>query len=151
MQMHHLAGGVLERQHPLAGETAPAGFLGSSRDVCIAQPIELRAVVDDDGCGVHARKTFVPVVGLERGLLFVQRAQRGLVGLAQQRAGADEVAVVPLDQMQRFRIELQRGARVVDPLDAREQLRVQVDLVVMRRQLRRLFAFDLLQRWIGVG
>ena len=90
-------------------------------------------------------------VGLQRRVLLVELAQLRLVGVRQIGAGMDELQVVDLQQLQRFRIELQRVALVVDRLHAREELRVEEDRVLMRGELRRLVGLDLVQRVVGVG
>ncbi|KAG1349004.1 hypothetical protein G6F61_014757 [Rhizopus arrhizus] len=56
-----------------------------------------------------------------------------------------------LDQALLHRVQLQRVALVIDRLHAREQLRIEVDLVLVRGQLRCHFFLDLLARVVGIG
>ena len=51
------------------------------------------------------------------------------VGIRQIRAGLHELLVVVLDKPQRFGVELERRALVVDGFDSRKQFGVQVDRI----------------------
>ena len=86
---------------------------------------------------------------LQRGFFLVQLAQRGLVGIGQLGAGAHEVAVVALDQ-EFVDSASSSVALVVERLDAREQLRIEEDRILVRGELRRLVFLDLLQRVVRV-
>ena len=89
--------------------------------------------------------------GLQRRELGVQRAQLGLAGLGQLRAGAHEVLVIAPQQARGFGVETQRIALLVQRVDAREQARVEVHLVAVRGELGRHLALHGLQLRIGVG
>ena len=86
----------------------------------------------------------------ESGLLFVELLQFGLVGIREVGAGVHKFLVVELDQAQRFRIELQRIALLVDRVHALEQLGVEKDRVLMRGQPGRLEVLHFLQLGIQV-
>src|SRR5690606_18291062 len=69
--------------------------------------------------------------------LRIDVAQPRLVGLAELRSGADEVDVITLDQAHGFGIETERVAPLMQRFDAREQIRVQQDRILVRSELRR--------------
>jgi hypothetical protein len=83
--------------------------------------------------------------------LPVQLPQPGLLAPRQARAGAHEVAVIAGEQLQRLGIEVQLGALLVERVHARPQRRVQVDRVMVRRELRRHLGVDLLHLGVGVA
>ena len=70
----------------------------------------------------------------QAGQLLHHRRVAGLVGPLQARAGADEVKVDALQQAQLLVREIQRGAGLVQGVDAGEQCRVHVDAVGVRGQ-----------------
>src|SRR5690606_1303520 len=78
-------------------------------------------------------------------------AQAGFLFLSEPRAGAHEVDVVALDQTNRLRIEAERIASGMEPIDAREELRVQQDRVLVRGELRRELGLDRLTALVRVG
>jgi hypothetical protein len=59
--------------------------------------------------------------------------------------------VVALEQAQRFGVEAEGGALVVERLHALEELVVERDGVLVRRQFRRVLGLDLFHRVVGVG
>ena len=61
-----------------------------------------------------------------------------------------KLVVVILDQAQRFRIEIERIALLVDRIHALKQLGIEVDRILVRGQLRRLDLLDLLQLRVDV-
>ena len=145
-----LLGGVAHDQDPLPFHPALLGRLGGRGDVGVAHAGEHRLVIDDDRRGVRVGEDVVVELGVELRLLLVQRAQLRLVRLGEERAGADEVAVVALQEVLRLGVEAARLPRVVQRLHAREELRVEVDGVVVRGELRRFLPFELLQRVVRV-
>ena len=62
-----------------------------------------------------------------------------------------ELQVIDFKKLARFRIEIERGALLIDRIDTREELPVEVDCVLMRGKLRRFRSLDLLERIVGVG
>ena len=89
-------------------------------------------------------------IGRERRILLVDLAQLLLVGFRQVGTGMNELQIVDLQQLRGFRIQLQAVALVIDRLHAREELVIEEDRVVVRRELRRLVGLDLVQRVVGV-
>ena len=150
LRQRRLAGGVQQRDHPFAFLAARLGGFGGDRDLRVRQTIQLGAIVDHDGGGVVALEHQLTELRRQRGDLFVQRAQLGFLRVGEIGAGAHEVGVIALQQAQRLRIELQRLTLVVELLDAREQCGVQVNRIVVRRQLRRHLGLRLLDDRIGV-
>jgi hypothetical protein len=64
--------------------------------------------------------------------LAVELLQRRLVGIYEFRAGAEELLLVALDELQRFRIEVEVRALPVHRVDASEEGRVEQDGIVVR-------------------
>src|SRR5580658_10293563 len=64
---------------------------------------------------------------------------------------AYEFGVVALEELARLGIELQLLALLVQRIDAREQRRVEMNRIVVCRQLRREVGLDLQNRVIAVG
>jgi hypothetical protein len=73
-----------------------------------------------------------------------------LVRVRQIGARMDELGVLPLEQAQRFSVELQRSALHVNGGDPLEQLLVQSDRIQVCGNLRRQRCLGFLQHWIGV-
>ena len=87
----------------------------------------------------------------ERRFFLVQLLELFLVGVREIGSSFDELLVVVFDQTQRLGVELERGALVVDSLDAREELRVEGDGVLMRGHAWGKPLLHLLKIVIGVG
>ncbi|HEY5019893.1 MAG TPA: hypothetical protein VII17_02630 [Steroidobacteraceae bacterium] len=87
----------------------------------------------------------------QRGELLVELAQPYLVGFGQTRPGAHELGVIALEQLPRFAIELQPRALTVQCLDAGEQSRIEMNRILVRRQLRRHLALKLQRGSVAVG
>ena len=98
VRLRRLLRRVLQREHPLAFHAARLCALRGGGDVGFRQAVEQRLVVDDDGRGVRVGEDAIAELRGELRLLLIQRPQRGLVGLVELRAGADEVLVVTLDE-----------------------------------------------------
>ncbi|MDR6139316.1 hypothetical protein QE438_002620 [Pseudoxanthomonas sp. SORGH_AS 997] len=128
-----------------------AASLRGRGDVAVGQAVQLGLVVHHHRAGGGGRDQ--PGVELrgQGGLFDVELAQGGLVGVGQLRTGAHELLVLVLDQALLLRVQVQGVALVVEALDAREQLRIQVDLVLVRGQLGRDLFLDLLTRIVGIG
>ena len=149
---HRLLRRVLEREDPLAVELALLrGFGGGGERRPSVAPASFFLSETTGGGGVGVGQELFLELGVELGLLLVERHERLLVGVGEVRARADEREVVPLDEVLRLGIEPERRALRVDRLDARVELRVQVDGVVERGQLRRDLGLDLLDRLVRVG
>lgn len=148
---HRLLGGVLQRQQELAFQIARLGIGSGGVDFFLAQPGQLGLVVHHHRSGGGGSDQTGMELGGQRGFFHIELAQGRLVGVAQLRTGADEFLVVAFDQAGLHRVQAQRGALVVDGLDAREQLRIQADFVLVFGQLRGDFFLDLLARFVGIG
>ena len=74
-----------------------------------------------------------------------------LLSAGQPRPGTHEQRFIAFQQLQRFAVELQLCALAIQRIDAREQRRIEVNRVPMRRELRRDLALDLQHRGIAVG
>ena len=136
---------VLERQEPPGRLPGFPGGLRGRGEVARAQARELLPVGDEHRRVVGVGEQPVGVVRRELGLLLVERAEPGLVGVVEPRAGADELALVALDEVLRLLVEAEALALVVERLDAEEEFRVQVDRVAVRGVERRDLGSDLLQ------
>ena len=142
--------GVLQRDDVLAGHLFVFGGLRGGSDVALAQAGQLSFFIDHDRRRGGISENVLAILRRQRRLFLIQRFESCFVGVRELRAGADEVAVVALDQPFRFCIEVERVALVVDRLYAGEEFRIEIDRVGVCRQLRRLFRFDLLHRVVGV-
>ena len=140
---------VLQRDKP-AFLAAPIGSLcgrgqlrravaGQSR--CIAR--EIRSCFGRVQQLVNKRR-------LQRRILFVDLLQLFLVGIGEVCAGMNELVVGVVHQLERFSVEVQRLAQVVDRLDPRKKLRVQINRIVQCSLPRSLVLLHFLQSRIGV-
>ncbi len=141
--------GVLQR-HDVALDLAPLRRFGRCTELRVAHACQRRFVLGHVSAGLGRGQQLVLEFIFERGDLLVQLLQLRLVRLAEVGARMGELQVVPLDQAQRLRIEMQRLALVVHGLDALEQLRVEADRIFVRRELRRLDRANLQQFGIAV-
>ncbi len=132
LRLRRLAGRVQQREDVLAVEAARLRFIRGGGDLRGREAVQFLHIVDDDGRGVHLIQHVLAELRAQLGELGVHLLEARLVRLGQLRAGAHEILVVALDEPQLLGVELQRGALVVERLDAREQLGVQVDRVVVR-------------------
>ena len=140
---------VLQHDDELAVELARLGRFGRGGDVGLAETIELLLVVEDERGRVVRREQLGLEFGRELGFFLVELAQRDLVGIVEQRAGAHEVLVVALDEALLLRI-LESVAGVVQRLHAREEFRIQRDLVLVRGELGCELGLQLLDVVVGV-
>ena len=146
-----LAGGVLQRDEVLA---LVAGFLGRRRgggDRLLGQAVEQGHVVHQHGRIVHFLEHVLAEGGGQAGQLGVHRLQGFLVGVGQVGAGTDEVGVVTLEQALGLGVQAQGISLVVERLDAREELAVEQDRVLVGGELRRQGGLHLLDFGVGVG
>ena len=150
-RQRRLARGVLQGEQVLAVELLCLGRLGRRGDRVVGQTLEVVLLVHHDSTGVGFLEQLLAELGLQRGELRVEILQLGLVGVVELGAGADEIGVVAPQQALAFGVEAELVALVVQRLHAREQLAVQRDGVLVRRQLRRHFGLHLLQCVIGVA
>ncbi len=151
LRFRRLAGGVEQGQHVLAVQAAVLRRFGGGGDLRLGQAVELLHVVHDHGRSVHFLPHVVAEPGAQRGQFGVHRLQRGLVGVVQVGAGADEAGVVALDQSHALRVQAQGVALFVQRLDAGEELGIEVDGVAVRGELRRVVGAQLVARVVGVG
>src|SRR5205085_3351369 len=93
---------VLQRDDVLSGQLAIFRFVGGRGDVRFAHAGEIGLVVEDDGAGVSVGENVIAVLRGELRLFLIDRAQRRFVGIVEQRAGANEVLVVALDEILRL-------------------------------------------------
>ena len=98
---------VLESEDVFAGQPAILGPLRCGGDVALAQAGQIGFVVDDDRRCIGIGEDFLTVLGGESRFFLIQRPKRRLVRIGELRAGADEVAVVALDEILRLRIEVE--------------------------------------------
>jgi len=141
----------LQRNHELAVELARFCALRGRGDFLVTQPCKRHLVVHHQRTCLGGGHEFLLVRGLQRSIAFVQVAQFCLVGIRQIGAGMHELHVIDFEELQRFRIELERVTRIINRLYAREELRVQIDRILMGGELRRLFRLHLVERVVGVG
>jgi len=143
-----LAGRVDQRDHPLACLLVCRRRGRRRRDIGVRHPGEVLDVVDDHGAGVHLLQLVLLVRRLELGDFLVEPAQRRLIGGAELRARPHEVEVVTLEQTLVDGIELQLLARLIQRVDPREQLRIEMHVVVVLRQQGRDVGLDLVHHRI---
>ena len=105
-----LLSGVLQRNYK-AFDLAVLGGLRGGRDARIGEAGQRGFVGGDVRAFFRGGEKFVGEGIRKRGDFFVEFLQFGLVGFGKIGAGVDELVVVVLDQAQRLRIELERGAR----------------------------------------
>ena len=142
--------GVDQNQEPLALQTARACGFGGGGDFRRAQPIELCGAVDDHRAIVARFQQAQPEARHQRGDLGVAGPQAYFCRLGELRTGTHHVVVLTQEQLHGFGIEQQVLALLVKFVDACEQRRVQVDRVLVGRQLRLDFAIELIQGVVAV-
>ena len=126
------------------------GVLRGRGHLRLAQPGQRLLVGGRVRACLGRRQQLVHEGVLQRRIFFVDLLQLGLVGVGEVGAGLHKLLVVVLHQPQRFGIEIERGALLVNRLHPREQLGVQVNCVLVRGQPRRFVLLHLLQIVIGV-
>ena len=147
---HRLAGGVLQGDQPLAFQPPLLGGVGGGADLGLGEAGERFGGIEHHRGVVDLLEQVLAEGGLQGGHLLVDRAHLRLAGVVEQRAGAHELLVVALGEAAVFRVRGERITRVVDRLDAGEQLGIEEDLVLVLGELGRDLGLDLLQRFAGV-
>jgi hypothetical protein len=109
-------------------------------------PSERPASLGSVGVGEHP----VREARGEGRLFLVERGQCGLVRVRELRSRAHEREALALDEVLRLGIEAEAVPLLVDRLHPRVELRVEVDRVGVRGELRRDLGLDLLDRRIRV-
>ena len=142
---------ILQCEHPLAGEAAVVGRFRGGGELSLAEAIQFGPVLDDHRRRVDSREQLVGERRDEPGLFLIERAQCRLIGLGDFGPGAQELAVVALEQIRRLRIQPECRAPVVERSHTRVERRVHEDCVPVRGQLGRLFGPNPLERGIGIG
>ena len=148
LDLRRLLRRVLEGQQPLAIELARLRRLGRRPHLHVPETRQLGRIAHDERALLGGGEELLLERGAQRRLLLVEGAQRGLVGLGELGPGADEDLVDALDEV--LGLGVQRVAAGVHGLHAGEEPRVQVDRVVVRRELRRERLLDLLQGVVRV-
>ncbi len=146
-----LLGGVLQRDDILAFQPARLGRFHRAGDFRIRQAGKFGLVVQHQRAGLGGGDQLLLELGFQAGIFLVDRLQLRLVLVRQKRAGMHELAVIERQNLQRFGIQFQAGARVIERLHPREEFGIEEDGVAVRRQLRRFHRLHLVQGGIGVG
>ena len=151
LRQHRLAGRVQQRDQVLAVQAAGLGGRRGGGDLLLVQALEFLQAVDDDRRVVHFRQDVLVEARPQLRHLGVDRLHAGLAVLVQLRAGAQELLVLAFDQALLLRAQAQRGAALVQRLDAGEELGIQLDRVAVRGQAGGVVRLQLQPRGIGVG
>ena len=142
--------GVLQREHPLAVQSSAVRRLCRSGDIRRAEPRELRGTVEHERGILGGREQLARERIPQCRFFLVERAELHLVRLRQVRAGTHEPYVVSLDEVLLLRTESAILAVIVDSLDAREELGVEIYRIAVSSELRGFLASDTLQRGICI-
>ena len=148
---HRLCGRILQCDQPLAGQAAGPGGIGRGGDLRRGQSFEFGLALDQQRGVARGLQDILAELRGQRGQLLVELAQLGFVRLGQLSAGAHELGVIALEQLQRLGIQVQLRALAVERIDAGEQGRIEVDGIVMRAQQRRHLGLDLQHLLVAVG
>ncbi len=148
-RQHRLLRRVLQGQNVIPVEAAFGCTLSGRGDFFRRHSAERRTVVNHDRGGVGGGEQTIAKLGRETRVLFVERPQRLLIGRAGAGAGTDEVAIAPIDETAGLRIQSQRLAGVVHGFDSLEELRVEIDGILMSGEPRGLFGVDASECRIG--
>ncbi len=115
-----------------------------------AQPSQLTGIRGSVG-GVSGRGQQLGLeCVLQGGYLFVHLLQFGLVRVGEVGPGMHELLVIVLDQAQRFGVQFERAALLIDGFDPMVELTVKINGVVVRGQLGSLGLLYLLQTGVGI-
>ena len=117
----------------------------------LRQPFQVRRVRQVQGEGVRGVEHVLAELEFEQRELFLEFAVGLLVRLGQQGAAAHEVLVAVFQQFALVGGQVQRGAGVVDGLDACEQLGVQGDIEFVSGQQGRDLLGGLLHPVVAFG
>src|SRR5690606_7111787 len=120
-------------------------------DGFLRETVEGFFVVHGDRRGVDFREYVLSELSTERRESRVDFLQARLFAFGELRTGAHEIDVIALDEPYRFGIEAERIARLVQGFDAREELRIQEDLVVVAGELRCVFRLERAPGVVRVG
>ena len=104
-----------------------------------------------ESAGLGSSEEFLAEVGLQRAEALVHRLQLRLLCWRQLGARMLELLVLDIEQFRLLGIEVQLRLMIVQILHAGEQLRVQIDEVVVRSEQWRSLGVGRLQRVVGVG
>ena len=135
----------------VAVESALSRRLRGSGDGVVAEPVQLGDVGHVHGRSLGRGEQSDAELGGKSGQLRVELAQPVLVGLVEGGAGADEVEMVPLEELGRLGIESQLVAVGVQLVDPGEERAIQGDRVGVSRQPGGVLGFDRLELGVGVG
>ena len=141
--------GVLQRKHPAIHFAIRCGLRGGGH-LRGAQSRQRLLVLGHKRRILGGGQQFRSVRGGKIRLLLIQLLQRGFVSIGKPRAGQHKFLVLVFHQAQRFSIEMQRMALLVDFRDALKQFGIQVDRILHCGQFRRLRVLDRLQHGIHV-
>ena len=146
-----LAGGVREAQQELAFLALGLRRVRGRRDLRLGQAGQLGAAIEQQRRGRYLLQHVLVERRPQRRELGIERLQLLLVGVLELCARAHKVAVVAPEQPLRLGVEPEGVASVVERGDAREQLGVEGDRVLVSRELGGDLALQLLDLRVGVG
>ena len=141
---------VLQGEDPFARHARLLGSLGRVGDQRLGQARKILFLVDHQLERVGLLQHVLAKGQLQHGDLAVQLAQLSLVGLRQVGATAHEILIGLLEKLHLLLVEAQLVFLVINRLDTGEQLRVEVDIVVVFREDRRHLAAQGLHLVVGV-
>ena len=152
LQCRHerLLGGVDHGDDELAGQLPRFRLVRSALDLCLGQAGEFFARIDDREHVIDLGQHILAELRLKLRQFRVDGPQPFLLLVGQFGAGTDKLAMGLFHQAQRFGVEVQRLAIVVERLDALEQCAVEQDAVAVRGQLRRNLHLDRLHLVVGM-
>ena len=145
-----LLGGVDHGDHEPAGQLPRFRLVRSPLDLCLGQARKLLAGVDHREHRIDLVEHILAELGLKLRQFRIDGPQPFLLLFGEFGAGTDELAMGLFHEAQRFGVEVQRLAIVVEGLDALEQRAVEQDAVAVRGQLRRDLHLDCLHLVVGM-
>src|SRR6185369_9027731 len=142
--------GVLQWDHPFAGQSARLGRICCSCNLTLTHSIKVGDVVHDQSARLGCRQQLVLEIGGELGFLLIERTELSLVGLRELGAGTNEILVVELDEEFLLGVKAESLTRIVDALHSLEEFSVQEDCVAVGSELGSFLFLNALKHGVGI-
>jgi len=143
----------VEGKNPLAGQATLGRCFGSGGDDIGGQTFEVSLIVDDQLVGVGIFENVVSEFKLENSQFLIDFFEAGFLRLVEVGTGPDKILVESFEELTLLgsKREVASITLLIDCLEAGEELRVEIYLVVMLGENRGQVGGDGLKFIVGVG
>jgi len=144
---------LVEGKNPLAGQATLGRCFGSGGDDIGGQTFEVSLIVDDQLVGVGIFENVVSEFKLENSQFLIDFFEAGFLRLVEVGTGPDKILVESFEELTLLgsKREVASITLLIDCLEAGEELRVEIYLVVMLGENRGQVGGDGLKFIVGVG